>query len=101
MVVVKFGVEDAHWSILRNLLIQPLTESGCAVFIFGSRARGDYKKFSDLDILVEGNAKSSLLSSISEQLEESNLPFRVDLVIASDLADAYKPSVERDKVKIS
>jgi hypothetical protein len=36
-----------------------------------------------------------------EQLEESNLPFRVDLVIASDLADAYKPSVERDKVKIS
>ncbi len=98
---VKFGLENEHWSILRNLLIQPLTESGCAVFIFGSRARGDYKPFSDLDILVEGDATSSLLSSISEKLEESTLPVRVDLVSSSDLADTYKPSVERDKVRIS
>ncbi len=101
MVTVKFGLEDAHWSILRTILLRPLTESGCSVFIFGSRARGDFQPFSDLDILIEGAANSSRLSSISEKLEESNLPFRVDLVAAGDLADTYRPSVERDKVKIS
>ena len=69
--------------------------------ILGSRARGDHWPFSDLDILVQGSSNSSLLSSIAEKLEESNLPFRVDLVGEGDLADAYKVNVERDKVQIS
>jgi predicted nucleotidyltransferase len=77
------------------------TQSGCAVFLFGSRARGDYRPFSDLDILIQGSPNPSLLSSIAEKLEESNLPFRVDLVGEGDLADAYKVNVDRDKVQIS
>jgi predicted nucleotidyltransferase len=97
----KFGLQDAHWLILHDLVVRPLTQAGSSVFIFGSRARGDYQPFSDIDILVEGPASASLLSSIAEELEESTLPYRVDLVPASELADAYKPSVERDRVRIS
>ncbi len=59
------------------------------------------QRFSDLDILVEGDIDSTLLSSIAERIEESNLPIRVDIVPARDLATTYGASVRRDKVKVS
>jgi uncharacterized protein len=71
------------------------------VSIFGSRARGDFRQFSDLDVLVEGPVSPSLLSSVSESLEESTLPFRVDIVLEGDLADSYRPGVLRDKVRVA
>ena len=97
----SFGLSPENWSIVQDLLIRPLRDMRATIFVFGSRARGDYKPFSDLDILVEGDIVPSLLSSISERLEESNLPIRVDLVLAQELADSYRSNVERDKVKVS
>jgi predicted nucleotidyltransferase len=96
-----FGLTPAQWSIVDTLIIKPLTERGATLFVFGSRARGDHQPFSDLDILVEGDIGSSLLSSIAEEIEESNLPIRVDIVLARDLASTYGASVGRDKVKVS
>jgi predicted nucleotidyltransferase len=96
----RFGLAPDHWSLVSKLLIFPLREKGATVFVFGSRARGDYKPFSDLDILVDGDISPSLLSSISEDLEESNLPIRVDIVLARNLADAYTQGVDRDKVQV-
>jgi predicted nucleotidyltransferase len=97
----SFGLAPEHWSIIMNRLIGPLRDQGASIYVFGSRARGDYKKFSDLDILVDGDVKPSFLSSISEELEESALPIRVDIVLSRDLADAYKPNVEQDKVLVA
>ena len=96
----NFGMSSAQTDMLRELVIRPLAEAGCAVFVFGSRARGDYRPFSDLDLLVEGEVSSSLLASISEKIEESSFPYRVDLVSSSNLADAYRAGVERDRVRI-
>ncbi|MEY4668928.1 MAG: hypothetical protein RL518_1627 [Pseudomonadota bacterium] len=97
----SFGLSPENWSIVQDLIIRPLKDKGATLFIFGSRARGDFTPFSDLDILVEGDISSSLLSSVAEGIEESNLPIRVDIVLAQDLADSYRPNVERDKVKVS
>lgn len=97
----RFGLAPEHWSIISNRLIRPLRDLGASIYVFGSRARGGYKRFSDLDILVDGDIKPSLLSSIAEELEESTLPIRVDIVLSRDLADTYRPNVERDKVLVA
>ena len=97
----RFGLEDRHWLVMENLVLKPLQRQGCTVFVFGSRARGDHGKFSDLDLLIEGEAPEGLLRSIKDALEDSNLPIKVDLVRARDLADSYRVSVEHDRVKVS
>lgn len=40
-----FGLSDSDFSILKQILINPLKNEGCDVWIFGSRARGDHQNF--------------------------------------------------------
>jgi predicted nucleotidyltransferase len=94
----RFGLEEKHLKTLNELLVQPLREAGCIISIFGSRARGDNHLFSDIDVLVEGDIPHSKLSAIKEQLEESSLPIRVDIVLWHDLAETYRAGVMRDSV---
>jgi predicted nucleotidyltransferase len=97
----RFGLSQPHWELLTKLLLQPIKEAGGRVWIFGSRARGDYRRFSDLDVLIAGPITPNRISSIGEQLEESTLPVQVDLVLEPNLADAYRTGVLKERVEIS
>jgi hypothetical protein len=94
----KFGISETHWCLIKQILLAPIREAGGRAWVFGSRARGDYTEFSDLDILIEGLSDPTLLSAISEKLEESTLPFRIDLVRGPDLAETYRDGVFRERV---
>lgn len=51
------------------------------VWIFGSRAKGSYKAGSDIDLAVMNKGVSTeTMSQIKGELEESSLPYRVDIV---------------------
>lgn len=54
----------------------------CEVRIFGSRAKRNAKPYSDLDLAIVGKAKLSrkILHALKEDFEESDLPFRVDVL---------------------
>ncbi len=70
--------------------------------IFGSYARGDYKKNSDIDILVEINDKKmSLLGfvHIKHELEDS-LKKKVDLVEYDTIKPLLKDRILKDEVII-
>jgi predicted nucleotidyltransferase len=76
----KTGLKDSDLKeILRLILKYPEIEE---VKIFGSRAKGTYKKGSDLDLCISGkNLKSSTLANLSDDLnEESLLPYYFDLL---------------------
>lgn len=50
--------------------------------IFGSRALGTYKDNSDIDIVLEGEGVTlDVISSLQDRLEQSSLPFKVDLLV--------------------
>lgn len=98
MTTFTAGLEPRHWNLLTTLLVKPLQDLGCTISVFGSRARGDNLPFSDLDILIEGAVPRDLISTIAEQLEESRLPIRVDLVLAQDLAESYRAGIMRERI---
>ena len=54
----------------------------CEVWAFGSRIGGSAKRFSDLDlaIVAEQEIPTRRLALLANAFEESDLPFRVDLV---------------------
>ncbi len=72
------------------------------VGIFGSFGRGDYKKGSDIDILVEFKEALSLLTLIRLENELSEiLGIRADLVTTGALKNKrIKKSIQKDLIKI-
>lgn len=101
---MSFGISETHYKTIEQLAIQPLKQSGARVFIFGSRARGDHHPFSDLDILYKYDSgilpSAGLISQILESLENSNIPIKIDLVDDTELAEEFRPSVEKDLTEV-
>lgn len=101
---MKFGLTGNEFDFIVREIVQPLNEFGLKVYCFGSRARGDHQKFSDLDLLVEIKEDfafekvSSKIGQITETLVESNFPYKVDLVLSNRLASSYLENIDREKV---
>ena len=67
------------------------------IYLFGSRARGDEGMHSDIDIAIEGDALGSRLSQARFALEESLVPYKIDLVDLSK-ASYLKGIIEKEGI---
>ena len=98
------GLTETENKFLHQTLIEPLKQKKAQVFLFGSRATGKYKKFSDLDILyIPSPAEpipSHLIHSILSEIEESRFFYKIDLVNYNELASSYKINVDREKIRL-
>ena len=69
--------------------------------IFGSYARGEAKKRSDIDILIKIEGKKSLLDIVGIQLAlQEKLKKKVDLVEYQEIYPALKKQILSEEVKI-
>lgn len=95
---MKFGLTESDYAfLLKSFQKAGLGEA--KVYCFGSRARGDQNKFSDLDLMIEGKGDlSKVVRELKEQFEESRLSIKVDLVTFKDFSERYRTSYENDKV---
>ncbi len=66
------------------------------VIIFGSRAMGNFKKGSDVDLVIMDNIDSSIISQVSSMLnEETTLPYIFDVIHYNTIAnDDLKKHIE-------
>ncbi|MDX2189673.1 MAG: nucleotidyltransferase domain-containing protein [Bacteroidota bacterium] len=80
-----FGISTKSYDeILKAFTRFPEVEE---VIIFGSRAKGNYKKGSDIDLAIKGkNCNSVTALNIATMLnEEIPIPYHVDVVALDDL----------------
>lgn len=95
---MRFGLTADQYQFIHETAVIPLRRNGNEVYCFGSRARGDHRPFSDLDLMVEGKAEArSLVAKINEALSNSNFPFKVDLVLLEEFAASYVDSYKKDR----
>ena len=90
-------------SEIKNIILSQLKElNPIKVGIFGSFARGDNKKGSDIDILVEFKEAPSLLTLIKLENDLSEiLGIKVDLITTGALKNKrIKRSIKKDLIKI-
>jgi predicted nucleotidyltransferase len=71
---------------LRDAL-RPFVESVLRVDLYGSRARGDHRPGSDIDLIVEGAQDDGEFAEISAALEDSMLSVPVSVMRYRDLGD--------------
>jgi predicted nucleotidyltransferase len=95
-----FGLTKDEYLFIQKQIVFPLKELGATVWCFGSRARGDFKKFSDLDILVSSQSAELIkaVGIINETMVESSFPYKVDIVFEDALASSYSEKIFREKV---
>lgn len=88
-----FGLNDIILKETTNVL-QQFIEINSAV-IFGSRARGDYNKTSDIDIAIFSNEiTTSRVNLLRYNLDELDIIYKIDIV------DFYKLSKQALKENI-
>jgi type I restriction enzyme S subunit len=93
-------IETQQWEELSSILRVHLP--GRRVWAFGSRATGlRVKRFSDLDLLIDGDSLSFREAAfLDEALDESRLPFKVDVVQIALLTPAFRAGIEPELVLV-
>ena len=79
----KFGIDD--W-ILKNIIeIVKKYDEIERVLVFGSRARGDYKKTSDIDIAIVGkNITHTINTKVFNEINDIYMPYMIDLITVTE-----------------
>ena len=87
--------------VMNCLITLGLNEEAKGVYLFGSYARGDFKKGSDIDILIQPTKEMSLLdlSGLKIELEEV-LNRKVDLVSYNYIHPYLKKKILEGEVRI-
>ncbi|MBO9665715.1 MAG: nucleotidyltransferase domain-containing protein [Bdellovibrio sp.] len=69
------------------------------VSIFGSRVRGDYRQYSDLDLWIESTPELSRSeeSTLRLRFEESDLPIKIDIVTPESCHADYRENIMSEK----
>jgi uncharacterized protein len=70
------------------------------VWVYGSRARGDNQPYSDLDLLVSGSISTSDSARLAELLEESDLPFHVDIAVESQVQPEFLAEIRPECIAV-
>ncbi|MEI7481698.1 MAG: nucleotidyltransferase domain-containing protein [Elusimicrobiota bacterium] len=93
--------EAEKWAIAETRRITRFVLKGLNVrtWLFGSRATGTARSFSDIDIALDAGGNPvprNLLVRLSCALEESHIPFRVDIVDIHSVNPAVRENIIRE-----
>ncbi|TSE28210.1 Nucleotidyltransferase domain protein [Tepidimonas thermarum] len=83
-----------------RILAPVVRRYGADVWLFGSRARGDARRASDIDVALRAPTPvpPDVLAGVREALEESHIPFRVDLVDYRSAAEGLQRAIDAEGV---
>ncbi len=71
------------------------------VYAFGSRVKGSHHDLSDLDLCIFGDVSTLTKNNINEDFENSELPFKVDIVEWNKIDDNFQTLIEDDFEEIT
>ena len=78
----KLQTKYDYVGIAKEIILKFIPKDEYKVFLYGSRAVGNEKHYSDIDVGILGKVKFpiKLKVDIEDALEESIVPYKVDLV---------------------
>ncbi|RPI77673.1 MAG: nucleotidyltransferase domain-containing protein [Desulfobacteraceae bacterium] len=89
-----------HLAIVKNILTEIVPD--IEVFAFGSRVTGPAKKHSDLDLLLKGKGiiDKAVMRKLKIAFEDSDLPFRVDVLDWASTKPNFREMIEKHAIII-
>jgi predicted nucleotidyltransferase len=99
----NFGLSIDQYKILESELINLLKNKiSYKVFVFGSRAKGSERKYSDIDLWIESipSLTTAEISDFLDSVEQSDLVIKVDLVTPESCLEQYKSRIMSEMVLV-
>ena len=95
-------LDDKVIGNLKKIVRSKIKDNSYKLFIFGSRAKNVNRKFSDVDLGILGPkpVSSKAIIDIEEQFENSDIPYRIDLVDFYGATDNFKTNAMKNMISI-
>jgi uncharacterized protein len=90
---VSQQVEQKYTEQMRELVLKITSDIDCTVYLFGSRARNQHRRNSDIDIGFSGIDEALFIrvrDRLLAALEESIIPHHTDIVHFDTASQAFK-----------
>jgi uncharacterized protein len=91
---------DKYFLMIKDIIINNFGDD-VRIILFGSRAKAANQNASDYDISIisEKNDKLIRMSRVKEELENSNIPFKVDLVDFNSVPEIFQKSIKQNGIE--
>ena len=101
MPIAAIAMTSEHRALVIGILRRHLP-SEARVWVFGSRATGRARPYSDLDSAIDAGRPLSLdeTGALAEAFSDSDLPYRVDIVDWHTTGDAFRRLVVADRLSL-
>ncbi|MCL2484771.1 MAG: restriction endonuclease subunit S [Endomicrobia bacterium] len=94
-------LRDDYFKILKTILTEHLEGLNARVYTFGSRAKWTAKDTADIDLALDvKNIPQKLIRNLTDAFEESNIPYKVDIVDLNAIDDSFRNNIKNDLVEI-
>jgi predicted nucleotidyltransferase len=96
----QHGMSKGQLALIHEILAKWLPAH--EVRLFGSRARGTPKAYSDLDLVIMGDTPTPLntMGQLHEAFANSDLPWRVDLVDWADTSPEFRLHIANHSIPL-
>lgn len=84
----------------KRILFDILGNRRSKFYAFGSRVKGTQKQFSDLDLVYLEKIPELEIANIKEQLADSNISIKVDIVNYNDCSEGFKAIIDAEKIPL-
>lgn len=93
-------IKEKHLKMLQDIFAEHIPTA--RVVAYGSRIQGgdNAHSGSDLDLAIVGLEDFFLYGELKESIQESNIPFLVEIFILNKLPQSFQVEIERNNVEI-
>lgn len=94
-------MRDKILNEVQYILTKQLKEQSVRCYLFGSWARGEERKSSDIDIaiLYDKPLLAGTLAKLREEFYESNIPYRVEIVDLNQCDLNFKENILKEAIE--
>ena len=92
--MIKSKYKSAIIKVIRKYL------PDCNIYLFGSRATGKAKEYSDIDIALDNFSviDRRFLRKITDELEDTNIPLEIDVVDIYVSSDDLRAKIKKEGI---
>jgi len=99
-VPLKYGLKPDVWRSILDILqtVPQVTE----IILFGSRAKGNFKPGSDIDLCIKGESISHQdVKTLLCEIDKLDLPWETDIIYYESISDvAVKEHIDRVGIRL-
>lgn len=98
----RLDLTAEHRRLVLEILAANLPANTTA-WVFGSRAAGRARRYSDLDLAIDVGRRLTLdeFARLAEAFSDSDLPYRVDIVDWHAVEDGFRRTIAAERVSLN